>query len=306
MLSAELAGVRTVSDTHEEPPAQADETHTRVRPLSVASDTHTHVPTPGLGGADHAEQPEAPALPQPGRHASRQADPGVARLLAERMPDTMRGRVRLTPAQLTIVVLVVAVGLALAAWWAIRSGSTGEPVPAATPGGPTVAGLETPAPTAGTSSAPSGDAAIGAPATTVVVDVVGAVREPGIVVLATGSRVVDAIEAAGGAKRSVDLGTLNQARLLVDGEQIVVGVPMAPGVAASAAPSATTSTSTLVNINTATQEQLEELPGVGPVTALAIIDWRTSNGGFTSVDELLAVDGIGDATLADLAPYVTI
>ena len=122
--------------------------------------------------------------------------------------------------------------------------------------------------------------------------------------LATGSRVIDAIEAAGGAKKSVDLGTLNQARLLVDGEQIVVGVPMAPGVAASAAPSGTTST--LVNINTATQEQLEELPGVGPVTALAIIDWRTSNGGYTSVEELLAVDGIGDATLAELAPYVTI
>ena len=304
MLSAELAAVRTVSDAREEAPAQADESHTRVRPLSVVSDTHTHVPTPGRGGADPAEQPEAPALPQPGRHASRQADPGVARLLAERMPDTMRGRVRLTPAQLTMVALVVAVGLALAAWWAIRSGSTGEPVPAATPGGSAVAGLETPAPTSATSSAPTGDAAIGAPATTVVVDVVGAVREPGIVVLATGSRVIDAIEAAGGAKRSVDLGTLNQARLLVDGEQIVVGVPMAPGVAASAAPSATTST--LVNINTATQEQLEELPGVGPVTALAIIDWRTSNGGFTSVEELLAVDGIGDATLADLAPYVTI
>ena len=304
MLSAELAGVRTVSPAHEEAPAQADETHTRVRPQSAASNTHTHVPTPGRGGADPAEQPEAPELPQPGRHASRHADPGVARLLAERMPDTMRGRVRLTPAQLTMVALVVAVGLALAAWWAIRSGSTGEPVPAATPGSPTVAGLETPPPTAGTSSAPSGDAAIGAPATTVVVDVVGAVRTPGIVVLATGSRVVDAIEAAGGAKKGVDLGTLNQARLLVDGEQIVVGVPMAPGVAAPAAPSATTST--LVNINTATQEQLEELPGVGPVTALAVIDWRTANGGFTNVDELLAVDGIGDATLAELAPYVTI
>ena len=77
-----------------------------------------------------------------------------------------------------------------------------------------------------------------------------------------------------------------------------------PGVAASAAPSATAPT--LVNINTATSAQLEELPGVGPVTAQAIIDWRTTNGGFTSVEELLEVDGIGEATLADLAPYVTI
>ena len=135
--------------------APADESHTRVRPLSVVSDTHTHVPTLGRGGADHAET-AAPALPQPGRHASRPADPGVARLLAERMPDTMRGRVRLTPAQLTIVALVVAVGLALAAWWAIRSGSTGEPVPAAAPGGSAVAGLETPGTTSAPGSAPPG------------------------------------------------------------------------------------------------------------------------------------------------------
>jgi len=81
-----------------------------------------------------------------------------------------------------------------------------------------------------------------------------------------------------------------------------------PGVAASAAPSssATGGPTTLVNINTADEAQLETLPGVGPVTAQSIIDWRTENGAFTSVDELLEVDGIGDQTLADLAPYVTI
>jgi competence protein ComEA len=227
----------------------------------------------------------------------------VGRLLADRMPDTLRGRVRFTPAQLAIVTLVVAAGLALAAWWTVRSGSSGEPVPAAAPTAPaaSVVGLETAGPA---SAGVSGSPTAGAAPTTVVVDVVGAVRKPGIVVLETGSRVVDAIEAAGGARKRVDLSTLNQARLLVDGEQIVVGVPMAPGVAVSAAPSA--SATTLVNINTATLEQLEELPGVGPVTAQAILDWRTTNGGFTSVEELLEVDGIGDATLADLAPFVTI
>ena len=108
-----------------------------------------------------------------------------------------------------------------------RSGSTGEPVPAAPPPASAVVGLETPAPTSAPTSAigPTqiGEAPSGA-ATTVVVDVVGVVRKPGIVVLETGSRVVDAIEAAGGAKRRVDLSTLNQARLLVDGEQIVVGL----------------------------------------------------------------------------------
>jgi competence protein ComEA len=295
LLSEELAAVREVTDSDDDP-----EPHTRIRPLSVVPDAHTHVPSVVL---TPSEPSSPPALPEPGRHAARPSGAGVGRLLADRMPDTLRGRVRLTPAQLALVTLVVAAGLALAAWWTVRSGSSGEPVPAAAPAAPaaSVVGLETAGPeSAGASVSPTA----GAAPTTVVVDVVGAVRKPGIVVLETGSRVVDAIEAAGGARKRVDLSTLNQARLLVDGEQIVVGVPVAPGVAGSAAPSA--SATTLVNINTATLEQLEELPGVGPVTAQAILDWRTTNGGFTSVEELLEVDGIGDATLADLAPFVTI
>jgi competence protein ComEA len=291
LLSEELAAVRETTDAEDDP-----EPHTRIRQLSVVPDAHTHVSSLALVPSLPSEPP---ALPQPGRHAARSSGPGVGRLLADRMPDTMRGRVRFTPAQLTIVALVVAAGLASTAWWTVRSGSSGQPVPAAAPAAPaaSVVGLETP----GASASPT--AGVAAP-TTVVVDVVGAVRKPGIAVLETGSRVVDAIEAAGGAKKGVDLSTLNQARLLVDGEQIVVGVPMAPGVAVSAAPSATATT--LVNINIATEAQLEELPGVGPVTAQAILDWRATNGGFTSVEELLEVDGIGDATLADLAPFVTI
>ncbi|MGH3331164.1 MAG: helix-hairpin-helix domain-containing protein, partial [Nocardioidaceae bacterium] len=138
----------------------------------------------------------------------------------------------------------------------------------------------------------------------------GKVRRPGIATLPLGSRVVDAIEAAGGARRGVDLTALNLARLLVDGEQIVVGIPQPGGVAApavSAAGAATAgATGQLVNLNSATQAELEELPGVGPVTAQAILQWRTDNGAFTSVDELLEVSGIGDVTLAELAPLVTI
>ena len=140
----------------------------------------------------------------------------------------------------------------------------------------------------------------------VTVDVTGKVRRPGIVVLDAGSRVVDALEAAGGARGGVDLSGLNLARVLVDGEQVVVGVT-AP-VATSASPGAVPGSpgAALVNLNTATQTELEALPEVGPVTAQAILAWRAEHGGFTAVDELLEVDGIGDATLGQVAPYVTV
>jgi competence protein ComEA len=140
-----------------------------------------------------------------------------------------------------------------------------------------------------------------------VVDVAGKVRHPGIVRLPAGSRVVDAVDAAGGPRRGVDLGALNLARVLVDGEQVVVGVPEPAGVAASAASApGAGSPGALVNINTATQAELETLPGIGPVTAQAILQWRSDNGAFGAVDELMEVSGIGEATLADLAPFVTV
>ena len=145
-----------------------------------------------------------------------------------------------------------------------------------------------------------------ATAGSVTVDVAGKVRRPGIAVLDSGSRVVDALKAAGGARSGVDLSGLNLARVLVDGEQILVGEPAPVGLAASAVPSAGAPGGPLVNLNTASQGELEALPEVGPVTAQAILAWRTEHGGFTSVDELLEVDGIGDATLGQLAPYVTV
>ena len=104
----------------------------------------------------------------------------------------------------------------------------------------------------------------------------------------------------------VDLSGLNLARLLVDGEQVVVGQPPPAGVLASAVPTAGAPGGPLVNLNTAGQAELEALPEVGPVTAQAIMAWREEHGGFTSVDELLEVDGIGDATLGQLAPLVTV
>lgn len=135
-----------------------------------------------------------------------------------------------------------------------------------------------------------------------VIDVVGKVNEPGIVTVPKGSRVYEAVEAAGGLKGKVDTTSLNMARVLTDGEQLLVGLQAAavPG-AAPGAPA-----TTKVNLNTATAEQLDTLPGVGPVTAQSILSWRTENGRFTSVDELLDVKGIGDATLAELRDLVSV
>jgi len=126
----------------------------------------------------------------------------------------------------------------------------------------------------------------------VVVHVTGAVRQPGLVRLPAGSRVDDAIEAAGGARSAKALGTVNLARVLVDGEQIVVGA--VPGESSGG------SAESGINLNQASASQLEDLPGVGPVLAQRIVDWRTANGPFRSVEELGEVSGIGDAVLAQI------
>jgi competence protein ComEA len=152
---------------------------------------------------------------------------------------------------------------------------------------------------------PAATAASAAATGQVVVDVAGKVRRPGIVTLPAGSRVQDAIRRAGGPRPGVVLTSLNLARRLVDGEQVLVGRPVVPGVAPSAA-DGSPAAGALVNLNAATLSELDTLPGVGPVTAQKIIDWRTQHGTFTSVDELLEVDGIGDKTLADIAPHVTL
>ena len=228
----------------------------------------------------------------------------------DRLPPALQGSVGLTSTHLTVVALVVAAALGVAAWWAVRADG-GEIVVPATATSMTdsatelvVVPEEAPAPAVGVAQQSANDSAV------VVVDVAGKVRRPGIVTLPIGSRVIDAIEAAGGARRAVNLTVVNLARLLVDGEQIVVGIPAPAGVAAPAAslPGVGTAAvpAALVNLNSATETDLDTLPGVGPVTAAAILEWRTENGAFTSVDELLEVSGIGDATLADIAPFVTI
>ncbi|MYT05760.1 ComEA family DNA-binding protein [Streptomyces sp. SID5470] len=148
----------------------------------------------------------------------------------------------------------------------------------------------------------------GAPGAQIVVDVGGKVREPGIQRLPAGSRVADALKAAGGVRPGTNTDTLNRARFLVDGEQVVVGGPPAPAPAPGTGGSVTGgpagTAAAPVSLNTATVDQLDTLPGVGPVLAQHIVDYRTRHGGFRSVDELREVNGIGDRRFADLRNLV--
>jgi competence protein ComEA len=138
----------------------------------------------------------------------------------------------------------------------------------------------------------------------IVVDVSGKVLRPGVLRLPAGSRVADALAAAGGARPGTDLTGLNRARVLMDGEQVVVGVPVPPGAAGTGAIASAGAAAGPVSLNSATVEQLESLPGVGPVLAQHIVDHRTQHGGFRSVDELRDVNGIGDRRFADLEKLV--
>jgi competence protein ComEA len=136
-----------------------------------------------------------------------------------------------------------------------------------------------------------------------VVHVVGAVRRPGLYRLADGSRVADAVHRAGGSTRHADLSLINLAAPLADGLQVLVPRRQ-PGAAAAAAGADSTMPAGPVHLNSATLEQLDALPGVGPVTAQKILDYRKQNGGFTSVDDLDAVPGIGPARLESLRELV--
>jgi len=263
-----------------------------------------------VAGVDAVETVEPAPVRLPGRHARGRATPlsgrGVA-WLQDRLPATLQGRVSLGAGHVAVLAVVAAVALAVTAYLTIRARPTVTPVPEAhtSPASAPV----TDSPAVGSVPTPAGapPATDETPTGTVVVDVAGKVRHPGVATLPAGSRVVDAIRKAGGARPGVDLSPLNLARVLVDGEQILVGIAPAPGVAASASsqPGAS-SDGALVNLNSATLEQLDSLPGVGPVTAQKILDWRSAHGAFTSIDELLEVDGIGDKTLADMAPHLTL
>ena len=172
-------------------------------------------------------------------------------------------------------------------------GATARIAPPAAPAPPAGAG--------GTFAAPT-------PTPVVLVDVAGAVKAPGLYSLPAGARVADALTAARGPRSRADLTNLNLAQVVADGTKIVV-----PTRGSGAAHTATASTSVpsppgppVINLNSADQTALETVSGIGSVTALAIIGFRDRAGGFSSVDQLLEVDGIGPATLEEIRPYLQV
>jgi competence protein ComEA len=230
--------------------------------------------------------------------------------VAARMPVQFAG---VRPGALAIGVAAL-LGIVLLGLW-LRAGragpadalgaalpTAGPAVPPASGAGPAVAGSTALTVTSATAS-PSGSATS---ASVVVVDVAGRVRHPGVYRLPSGSRVEDALRAAGGARPGVNLDSLNLAAVLTDGEQIPVGVRAATAVQPAGASGATGAATGPVDLNTATLEQLETLPGVGPVLGQRILDWRTEHGAFGSVEQLDDVPGIGSTRLAELSPLVTV
>lgn len=144
-----------------------------------------------------------------------------------------------------------------------------------------------------------------APPARLVVHVVGAVRRPGLYRLDHGSRIADAVRRAGGATRRADLSLVNLAAQVSDGTQVVVPgrVPVQAGPAGDGG-EANVAAAGPVHLNTATIEQLDALPGIGPVTAQKIIDYREQHGAFSSIDDLDAIPGIGPARLEQLREQV--
>ncbi|WP_372451990.1 helix-hairpin-helix domain-containing protein [Catellatospora tritici] len=206
----------------------------------------------------------------------------------EQQPSALPGRSAFDPGRRGVRALaaVAVLVVLIAAYLAWQARPQAEPVPALV--------ADTAAPRPLTAASP----------TELVVAVTGQVRRPGLVRLPPGSRVADAIEAAGGVLPGTDVSTLNLARRVADGELIAVAVPgVVPadqGGGAGAAPGG------LVNLNTATLAQLDALPGVGPVLAQRILDHRARHGDFRGVGDLRQVEGIGDAKYEQLKDLVTV
>jgi competence protein ComEA len=198
-----------------------------------------------------------------------------------------------------VIGVLLILGLVTAGWLLLRA----RPVAVASSG--EVVTMSTPLQSAQTASSTAS-----VRAARLVVHVLGAVRHPGLVRLPENSRVQDAIEAAGGLTGRADPGELNLAQPLADGQQVVIGTAGDPAgevrdggeSGAGSGPSAKAS----LDLNRANQAQLEELPGIGPVTAGAILGWRQQHGRFSRIEELQEVDGIGPKTYAQIAPHVRV
>ncbi|MFE1552403.1 helix-hairpin-helix domain-containing protein [Streptomyces sp. NPDC058718] len=261
-------------------------------------------PVPSVSSAPSvgSETPDATERGSPVRLRAR-----LAAALRERTPLWVQTRCGLEPRALAAltVILLVAAGLAGGYFWTgrpepVRAPEIVRAAPAAATPATSVAGA---GPGSESGPAPGGGGAPGAGGAKVVVDVGGKVRRPGLLTLPAGSRVADALRAAGGANPGADLTGINRARVLMDGEQVLVGLPGVPvgGVGPGAGAGGVGAP---LSLNAATVEQLDTLPGVGPVLARHIVDHRTEHGGFRSVAELREVNGIGERRFADLETLV--
>ncbi|MET9706389.1 ComEA family DNA-binding protein [Streptomyces griseus] len=277
-------------------------------------------PGPGPGPEPMPVTEPVPASAAPGAGSGDTSRAGrLVSALRERLPLWVRLRCGMAPRTPVVLglVLLVAVGVAAFHFWSVRPQAVRAPEPVADeaaapalPPDPLRSGGSgrVPRPTAGS---PPDEDVVGSASGQIVVDVSGKVRRPGVRRLPAGSRVADALDAAGGVRAGTDVTGLNRARVLMDGEQVVVGLPLGPPVSATAGGGSAgpggpggPGPSAPLSLNTATAEQLETLPGVGPVLAQHMIDYRTENNGFRSVDELREVNGIGDRRFAEIHPLV--
>ena len=247
------------------------------------------VPRPSVGGRGTGSRPM-------GRHAAR-TDEGAA------LDSLLRGggarRIEWPPPTRWLLVVAGCVAAGAMAWLVL--GQSHEPAEVSLPRADSTArspavGVPGDAPTTTISAGP-------------VAHIAGAVNQPGIVHLEAGSRVADALTAAGGIRGDADLDRINLAAPVVDGERIYVlavgqaGEPAAPAAATSSSSGAG---ATVVDLNSATLDQLDSLAGVGPATAKAIVDYRSQHGPFHRVEDLLDVRGIGDAKLESLRSSIRV
>lgn len=305
---------------------------------------HSDRPSDGLSQhSDRPEEPESLPAASPDLAEALGPWPQVLGALDDRLTGVL-GRARWS-VPLPAITAVLVLGAVLAVALAVRSasGAPGVPVPVRPASGVPTASAATPTTTsppattataarAGATGGPAtGTGTAASPATStaapvVVVHVVGRVHRPGVVRLPAGSRVTDAVAAAGGATGEADLALLNLARVVADGEQVLVPAPGeqvpardvaaaggSPGGGAAGAGGAAVgaagqpgATPTVVDLNTASVAELDALPGIGPVLAQRVVDFRTENGGFTSVEELTEVPGIGEVVLGRLRDLVRV
>ena len=287
------------ADPTREPPAGPDRPAKRVRAGPASPRDRTSPPDRSTASRGSNLAPSGP-----------EADLGESTVPVGRGSRSRAGGGLLTSVaafrrpHLVVVAAIVALGILVAGWAVLRARPVAVAVTPPVSSSPAVVPAQ-PSTRPATSPSPS--------LAGVVVHVLGAVRKPGLVTLVTGSRVQDAIEAAGGLTGKADPGDLNLAQAVTDGQQIVVGTKNKPagevrnggaggGSAGAGAGGSAPGSGQPVDLNTAGLAELEGLPGVGPVMAGKIVAWRTENGRFSRVEELQEIDGVGPKTYAKLAP----